>query len=254
MGLPCTDLDLNHGFPALQFPRINAERGLIKTCFRKYDSFLANKESVTHVENIIIAGQSLGWLLAAAIDAVLIADAKGQIVLANPAAHRVFGYGEGSLVGLSIDQLVPERLRHAHGAQRADYNAHPRPRQMGAGTALYARHRDGSEFPVEVSLSPLHDPGKPLLVMATVHDIRLRKQAELALLESEERARAVFETAVDAIITIDEGGIMDRLNGAAVRMFGYTEAEAVGKNVSMLMPEPHHGQHDGYLAHYLQTG
>jgi PAS domain S-box-containing protein len=90
--------------------------------------------------------------------------------------------------------------------------------------------------------------------MATVYDIRKRKQAELALQESEARMRAVFETAVDAIITIDEQGRMERMNPAAERLFGYSEAEAVGRNVSMLMPEPHRSAHDGYLAHYLLTG
>jgi PAS domain S-box-containing protein len=100
----------------------------------------------------------------------------------------------------------------------------------------------------------MRTPDNQHLVMATIHDITDRKKAEMALQESEERMRAIFENAVDAIITIDERGIMDRLNPAAERLFGYTEAEAVGKNVSMLMPSPHREKHDGYLAHYLQTG
>jgi PAS domain S-box-containing protein len=90
--------------------------------------------------------------------------------------------------------------------------------------------------------------------MATIHDITERRKAEMALQESEVRMRAIFENAVDAIITIDERGIIDRLNPAAVRLFGYEPEEAIGKNVSMLMPSPHREQHDGYLSHYLQTG
>jgi two-component system, LuxR family, sensor kinase FixL len=206
------------------------------------------------VQQTLIGQESLGWLLAASAEAVLIAGADGRIVMANLAAHRLFGHVPDSLPGQSIDSLVPERMRDAHAGQRAGYGEHPRPRQMGAGLALVARHADGSEFPVEVSLAPLSMPDMPGLVMATVYDIRKRKQAELALQESEARMRAVFETAVDAIITIDEQGRMERMNPAAERLFGYSEAEAVGRNVSMLMPEPHRSAHDGYLAHYLLTG
>jgi PAS domain S-box-containing protein len=197
---------------------------------------------------------SLEWLLACVTDAVLIVDADGLIVLANPAAHRLFGYAPGTLHGEGIDQLVPERMRHAHKAQRADFAQYPRPRQMGAGVELFARHRDGSEFPVEVSLSPLEPDGASPLVMATVHDIRLRKQAEQALQESETRMRAIFETAVDGIVIIDERGRIDRVNPAAERLFGYSSAELAGANVSMLMPEPHRSAHDGYLEHYRATG
>ncbi len=105
-----------------------------------------------------------------------------------------------------------------------------------------------------MSLSPLDTPAASPMVMATVHDIGARKAAELALQESEARMRAIFETAVDAIITIDEGGIVERMNPAATRLFGYAEAEVAGQNVSMLMPEPHRSAHDGYLARYLETG
>ena len=206
------------------------------------------------VETTSFGQQSLEWLLSCATESVLIVDGGGRIALANPAAHRLFGYVPGSLVGAGIDSLVPDRLRHAHAAQRADYAQHPRPRQMGVGVELYARHADGSEFPVEVSLSPLDDPDQPGCVMATVHDIRLRKQAEQALQDSEARMRAIFETAVDGIVIIDERGTVERMNPAAERLFGYPEAEMAGQNVSVLMPEPYRSAHDGYLAHYLATG
>jgi two-component system sensor kinase FixL len=202
----------------------------------------------------ILEGQRLEWLLESATDAMLITDREGRIILANPPVQRLFGYTSDELIGKTIENLLPERFRHGHVTQRTDYFAHPRARAMGTGMELSGRHRDGREFPVEVSLSPLQTGQGVPLVMATIHDITRRKQAEAALQESEARMRAIVDTAVDAIVTIDERGIIERFNPAAERLFGYTPAEVAGKNVSMLMPSPYREQHDGYLARYLGTG
>jgi PAS domain S-box-containing protein len=205
------------------------------------------------VKPLVIEGQSLAWLLASATDAIVIVDRDGRIALANAALERLFGYAQNELIGQTVEQLVPDRFRHAHSGQRRAYFNQPRPRVMGGGAELFGQRRDGREFPVEVSLSPLQT-AQGLLAMATIHDITSRKQAEAALQESEARMRAIFETAVDAIITIDDHGRLERLNPAAERMFGYAEAEVAGNNVSMLMPSPHREGHDNYLARYLQTG
>ncbi|WUR15148.1 PAS domain S-box protein [[Empedobacter] haloabium] len=204
--------------------------------------------------NIPVAARSLGWLLDAASDAMLICDAGGRIVLANQALATLFGHAHDALAGQALEVLLPEGTRAAHARLRDAYMGRPRPRPMGGGLALEARRADGSVFPVEVSLSPLRDPDGAALVLATIHDISERKRAEHALQESEARMRAIFDTAVDAIITIDQRGRMERLNPAAERMFGWREAEVAGRNVSLLMPEPHRARHDGYLDHYLRTG
>lgn len=206
------------------------------------------------MKNFVIEGQGLEWLLGAATDPIVIIDGDGAIVLANPALERLFGHAPGALLGQRIEVLLPARYQHSHVGQRRDYFGAPRGRAMGGDAALSGLHRDGREFPVEVSLSPLKSAQGLPLAMAIVHDVSQRKQAEAALQESEARMRAVFESAVDAIITIDEQGRLERLNPAAERMFGYAEAEVAGQNVSILMPSPDRERHDGYLEHYRETG
>lgn len=185
---------------------------------------------------------------------MLIIDKDGQLLLVNPALEKLFGYDSGELPGKALETLIPARFRHGHVGLRGSYFERPHPRAMGAGFELFATRKDGTEFPVEVSLSPLQDNDTHPMVMATIHDISARKQAEHALQESEARMRAIFETAADAIITIDQQGVIERVNPAAERMFGYAESEVQGRNVKILMPAPHREAHDGYLHHYMTTG
>ena len=105
-------------------------------------------------------------LFAAYPDALVVADACGVIVLANPAAAVLFGYTVDELVGLNVDVLVPDAIRPRHAAYRADYAHNPRPRPMGTGMELVAKRRNGSEVMVEISLSPLQSHGLPLVVAA----------------------------------------------------------------------------------------
>lgn len=194
------------------------------------------------------------WILQSAIDAMLIADSSGTIVLANAPAERMFGFAPGAMAGHMIEDLIPDRFHGRHKGLRQEYVVHPRARSMGSGMALFGKRRSGEEFPVEVSLSPMHSDAGVTLVMATVHDISERVRAAAALQESETRMRAIFDTAVDGIVTIDERGVIDRFNPAAQRLFGYSEEEVAGRNVSMLMPSPYREQHDHYISRYLGTG
>ncbi|HEY4540928.1 MAG TPA: PAS domain S-box protein [Noviherbaspirillum sp.] len=202
----------------------------------------------------MLHGQSIDWIVHAASDAMLIADAQGKIVLANRPAEQMFGYPDGALIGQPVEVLLPRHLAGKHVALRESYAKQPHARQMGSGMELRGLHRSGHEFPVEVTLSPLKTDDGEAMVMATVHDITRRKEAEAALQESEARMRAIFDSAVDAIVIIDEAGLIDRFNPAAERLFGYAENEVQGRNVSMLMPSPYREMHDSYLDNYCRTG
>jgi PAS domain S-box-containing protein len=116
-------------------------------------------------------------LLESAPDPIVIVDWKGRIAVLNAQAQRAFGYSREELLGQPIEALVPERLRAVHAAQRAPYQEEPRARVMGAERELLARRKDGSEFAVDVRLSPL-ETAEGTLVISTIRDITERKQAE----------------------------------------------------------------------------
>ncbi len=120
-------------------------------------------------------------LLESAPDSIVIVDRDGRIVLLNGQAERMFGYDRQELMGQPVEILIPERYRTGHAAHRAGYHGAPHARPMGAGLDLYGRRRDGSEFAVEVSLSPTEDRSQ---VISAIRDITDRKQAEAELARS----------------------------------------------------------------------
>jgi PAS domain S-box-containing protein len=119
-------------------------------------------------------------------EGILMVDAGGIIQLANPVSERIFGYDPGGLIGKSIEVLLPHKLRSGHVHHREHFNANPAPRRMGVGRDLMAIRKDGTEFPVEVSLSYQNIQGV-FMVMAFVIDITERKKSEEALKRSEEQ-------------------------------------------------------------------
>jgi PAS domain S-box-containing protein len=140
--------------------------------------------------------ERLAGLLAAAPDAIVTVDRAGQIVLANAQAEALFGYGPGELIGTSVDLLVPGASRAAHRRLREGYAAAPRVRPMGAGLELAGQCRDGTEFPVEIRLSPL-STDEEVLVTAIIRDVSDRKAAEA-------RQRLLAETGAALAQSLDE--------------------------------------------------
>jgi PAS domain S-box-containing protein len=165
-------------------------------------------------------------------DAMVIADAKGSIVLVNTQAERLFGYETRELLGQSVEILVPESLRHKHVQHRDEFRGEPRTRPMGSGLELFGRRKDGSVFPIEISLSPAED-SDGFFVSASIRDISDRKKAQEALRQSEERFRLLVAEVKDyAIFMLDPSGRVQTWNEGAEKIKGYRADEIVGQEFS----------------------
>lgn len=177
-------------------------------------------------------------LLESAAEAVVIVDAMGRIVFANHRAEHVFGYQRDEMLGQEVEVLVPEPLRQVHRRHRSHYLVDPHNRPMGIGLHLLGRRRDGSEFPVEISLTAVGE-GDDRLIMASVTDITQRRALERSLEENEAR----YHSLIDAIVDSSSAGIVIRnadfkvvwLNKAMEELFGIQRFDAVGEDARNLV-------------------
>lgn len=164
-------------------------------------------------------------------DPALVVDGNGQIVAANSLAERQFGYPPNGLAGVPVDVLVPDRFRSRHVRHRAAYGARPQQRPMGAGLWLSAVRRDGSEFPVDISLAPLGVPEHPL-TLAAIRDLTERRAQWLA----EARLAAIVSSSEDAIVSMDMSGTLTSWNPGAERLLGFEAKEMSGRSFWRLVP------------------
>lgn len=163
------------------------------------------------------SGANLRGLLDAAADAVVGIDNRGQIVLVNAQTEELFGYRRDELLGQPVEILLPDRLRDTHLLHRNDYHAAPRARAMGAGLDLFGRRKDGSEVPVEISLSP-HETDEGIFVTSVIRDVTRRKETEEALRQSEK------------LVTMGSllAGVAHELNNPLSVVLGYANLLAQG--------------------------
>jgi two-component system sensor kinase FixL len=188
-----------------------------------------------------------------AVDGIIVIDARGLIKAFNPGAERLFGYSAEEVLGQNVKLLMPSGDRDQHDRYLANYLESGIPRIIGTGREVRGRRKDGSTFPLHLSVGRMEIDGEPAFT-GILHDLSRRVEIEDALRKSEERVRSIVESAVDAIVVIDDRGLIQAFNPSAERLFGYPASDVLGRNVSMLMPSPDREQHNGYLQHYLTTG
>ena len=171
----------------------------------------------------------------------------------NTATERLFGYAARELIGRNVKILMPEPYSGEHDTHLANHFRTERKKIIGIGREVIGRRKDGSVFPMDLSVGEARDRDEPIFV-GIISDITDRKAAELAMWESELRLRSILDTVPDAIVVIDAHGIIQSFSPAAEQQFGYDSAEIVGRNVNTLMPSPYREAHDGYVERYLRTG
>ncbi|HLW59647.1 MAG TPA: PAS domain S-box protein [bacterium] len=186
-----------------------------------------------------------GGLLESMPDATIVANRVGRIVLANAQTEKLFGYPHEELLTKPIEILVPDRYRHAHSGHRTGYFASPRTRAMGAGLDLFGRRRDGSEFPVGISLSPL-ETEEGTMAMAAVRDLTERKRTEA-------KFRALLESAPDAMLIVDRDGRIVLVNAQTEKLFGYPRDELLTKPIEILVPDRYRHAHSGHRTGYFAS-
>jgi PAS domain S-box-containing protein len=202
-------------------------------------------------------------------DGIVVADAAGHILLVNHQTEVLFGYERSLLIGRPVEMLLPPRVHAVHEQHRAHYGAFPHTRPMGTNLELYGQRRDGSEFPVEVSLSPLPS-GSDLLVIAIVRDVTERTRVERERREQADRLRVQAElinAAHDAVLVRDPSSRITAWNQGAAEIYRWTEAEARGQishtlfqtrfPVSQSATEAElfrHGRWEGVLEHTRADG
>ena len=182
------------------------------------------------------SGAKYQALLEAAPDAMVVVNQAGEIVLVNVQAENQFGYSRHQLVGQQVKDIIPEGFAERLIADGARSAAEALAQQIGTGIELIARRKDGSEFPIEIMLSPLKS-AEGILVTAAIRDISVRKEAETLLAQMEGRYRGLLEAAPDAMVVVNQAGEIVLVNVQAEKQFGYSRNELVGQKVKNVIPE-----------------
>jgi len=169
-------------------------------------------------------------------DGVLVVNQEGRITRVNAQTETMFGYGRSELKDQPIELLVPDRFRKAHEKDRGHYQAEPRMRGMGIGIELYAKRKDGSEFPVEIMLSPI-ETSEGSVVLTVVRNITRRKKAEDALRSSEQQLQSILDNSTTVIYVKDLEGRYIRVNHRFEEIYGIEKGQAKGKTDYDLFPK-----------------
>ena len=211
--------------------------------------------------------QHIKAIVDSTVDGIVTIDNEGNIQTFNKACENLFGYSKEEVIGKNVNMLMPEPYHSEHDGYIENFLKTGDAKIIGTGREVEALRKDGTTFPIDLAIGTFNDHGKPAFT-GIIRDITERKKSEQELnsliaqltvsnnarMLSEQRVQAIVDNTVDGIVTINDKGIVQSYNKACKRLFGYSKEEVVGKNIKMLMPEPHHTAHDGYIDNFLKTG
>ena len=190
-------------------------------------------------------------LLDSSPDAIISIDDEGRIALVNSQTVDLFGYERDELLGGSVELLLPDRFHGRYIEHRDEYLADTATRPTGVGVELAGRRKNGTEFPVDLSLSSI-DTAEGRLLTARVRDITEQSRAKEVRRKSEERFAALLESAPDGVVIVDDSGSVVLVNRQTERLFGYDRHEVVGQPMEILLPERFRERHPAHRETYFR--
>jgi len=209
----------------------------IRMAFKLHEANSELSKEKEHLKSILLTAMDGFWLV----------DTDGKLIEVNDIYSKMSGYTLAELLGLHVSDLEDVETKE-------EIAAHMKKIIEQGKDRFESRHRrkDGSIFDVELSIQYRSFDGGSFVVF--IQDISKRKKEEEIVLENELKLKTILENILDAVLIINRRGIIQLANKSTERIFGYTSSELIGKNVSMLMPNPYKEEHDSYLLNYLETG
>ncbi len=196
----------------------------------------------------------VGGIIESAMDAIITIDESQRVVQFNAAAEAVFRWPRAAVIGQKLEMLIPQRFRASHGVQVDRFGeTETTSRGMGLQRVLYGLRADGEEFPIEASISQ-HSEGGGKLFTVILRDVTSRVRAEERLASSEARLRGILDSAMDAIITVDDRQHVVLFNAAAEEVFQCSREEAMGAPLSWFIPERYRNAHGEHMRRFGATG
>lgn len=195
----------------------------------------------------------LSAILDNVLDGIITIDERGIIGSFNKSAEAIFGYEAAEVIGCNVKMLMPEPYHSEHDGYLHNFVSTGNKKIIGTGREVVGRRKNGSTFPMDLAVSEMRYGDKRMFT-GIVRDITERNLAIETRRNDEARLSAILDNVLDGIVTIDELGTVSSFNKSAEKIFGYQAAEVIGCNVKMLMPEPYHSEHDGYLHNFVHTG
>jgi PAS domain S-box-containing protein len=193
-------------------------------------------------------------MLDASFQAVFTIGGTGNIVAVNSAATDLFGYTRDEFIGKNISMICGGGHQEHHDRYMRNYLETGIEKIIGTQREVPAKRKDGTEFPIELGIKEIFSKNGKRFFCGFIKDLSCMKRHELEMQETQSLTQGMIDASFDPMLEIDEQGIIQVVNQAAVSMFGYSKEEFLGSNIKMICGQDHGAHHDEYMAHYLSTG